>query len=368
MTRIGLVPAFLESGEVLLHIGPPKTGTTALQNSMAQARPALRQQGVMYPGKRFSHWRPSCSALGIATTAHPADPPVPPEVWQRFCAKLARRKDRAVVSSEQFADAEADLAVRIVSDLGGTGQVRILLTLRPLALILPSSWQQSLKSGAPKPMPGPLRKVKSRVVKPYDEWLRETLDGGNRTFWGRFDYAGLIQRWVDVVGADRVAVIVVDTSDPLRILRDAEQVIGVSEGTLKRVTTKTNRSLSYEEAALVRRWLVDLERGAPMPAERYHQWIRRGALWGLVDGRSPGADEHAIQTPQWALDQVNARTSQMIERISAAGVSVTGDLGDLLIQAAPSADPGEVNTVPVDVAIDLLMGLATMAAKDARSA
>ncbi|MBW4919582.1 hypothetical protein, partial [Klebsiella pneumoniae] len=111
----------------------------------------------------------------------------------------------------------------------------------PLALILPSSWQQSLKSGAPKPLPGPLRHAKSRVVKPYGEWLRETLDGKNATFWQRFDYAGLVQRWVDVVGADRVAVIVVDSADPLRILRDAEQVIGLTEGTLERVTTKTNR-------------------------------------------------------------------------------------------------------------------------------
>ena len=66
---------FLVGGEVLLHIGPPKTGTTALQHSLAQARPQLKAQGVLYPGKRFSHWTPSCSALGIATTAHPADPP-----------------------------------------------------------------------------------------------------------------------------------------------------------------------------------------------------------------------------------------------------------------------------------------------------
>lgn len=358
--------AFLQSGEVLLHIGPPKTGTTALQNSLAQARPALTAQGVLYPGKKFSHWTPSCSALGIATTAHPADPPVPPEVWQRFVGRVARRKDRAVVSSEQFADADPQLAARVVDDLGGPDTVRVLLTLRPLALILPSSWQQSLKSGAPKPLPGPLRHAKSRVVKPYDQWLQETLRGKNATFWGRFDYPGLLQRWADIVGPQRVAVIVVDSGDPLRILRDAEQVIGLTPDTLERVTTKTNRSLSYEEAALVREWLVRLERGAPMPAQQYHQWIRRGALWGLVDGRQPGADEHAIRTPQWAQDEVDARTRDMISAVGASGAQVYGDLEDLIVPAAPSADASaEVNTVPVDVAIQLLMGLATMAAKDA---
>lgn len=357
--------SFLAPGEVLLHIGPPKTGTTALQHSLAEARPALKAQGVVYPGKKFSHWTPSCSVLGIATTAHPADPPVPPQVWESFVARVARRKDRAVVSSEQFADAPVDLARRIIDDLGGPGTVRVLLTLRPLAMILPSSWQQSLKSGAPKPMPGPLRKVKSRLVKPYDEWLRETLDGKNATFWNRFDYAGLLRRWSGIVGPDRVAVIVVDSGDPLRILRDAEQVIGLAPDTLQRVTTKTNRSLSYEEAALVRRWLVQVEQNLPLSAQQYHQWIRRGALWGLVDGRQPGPDEHAIRTPDWALSAVNARTEAMTEAIEADGVAVYGQLGDLIVEQGPSATSGEVTTVPVDVAIELLMGLATMAAKDA---
>lgn len=356
--------SFLAPGEVLLHIGPPKTGTTALQNSLANARPALKAQGVLYPGKKFSHWTPSCSVLGIATTAHPADPPVPPEVWDRFVARVGRRKDRAVVSSEQFADASPELARRIVDDLGGPDKVRVLLTLRPLAMILPSSWQQSLKSGAPKPMPGALRKVKSRLVKPYDQWLRETLDGKNDTFWGRFDYAGLLRRWSAIVGSERVAVIVVDSGDPLRILRDAEQAIGLSADTLQRVTTKTNRSLSYEEAALVRQWLVQVEQKLPLPAQQYHQWIRRGALWGLVDGRQPGPDEHAIRTPDWALEAVDARTRSMIEAIRSDGVAVYGDLEDLIVGQAPTADPGEVNTVPVDVAIEMLMGLATMAAKD----
>jgi hypothetical protein len=214
-------------------------------------------------------------------------------------------------------------------------------------------------------MPGPLRRAKSRVVKPYDEWLRETLEGKNSTFWGRFDYAALIERWADIVGPQRVAVVMVASDDPLRILRDAEQVIGLQEGTLDTVVTKTNRSLTYEEAALVRQWLVQLERKLPMPAQQYHQLIRRGALWGLVDGRQPGTDEHAIRTPSWAQERVNARSREMIEQIHALDVHTIGTLEDLIVPAAVSADEqGEVATVPVDIAIQLLMGLATMAAKD----
>ena len=37
---------------------------------------------------------------------------------------------------------------------------------------------------------------------------------------------------------------------------------------------------------------------------------------------------------------------------------------DLLASAVPTATDGEVATVPVDVAIQLLMGLATMASRE----
>jgi hypothetical protein len=57
----------------------------------------------------------------------------------------------------------------------------------------------------------------------------------------------------------------------------------------------------------------------------------------------------------------------MIDEIQSMGVDVNGSLADLIIPEAPSANvDGDLNTVPVDVAIQLLMGLATMAAKDAK--
>lgn len=180
-------------------------------------------------------------------------------------------------------------------------------------------------------MPGALRKVKSRLVKPRTSgyarpWTARTTRfgagsttqvccGAGRRSWGPSGW--LSSSW--------------DSGDPLRILRDAEQAIGLSADTLQRVTTKTNRSLSYEEAALVRQWLVQVEQKLPLPAQQYHQWIRRGALWGLVDGRQPGPDEHAIRTPDWALEAVDARTRSMIEAIRSDGVAVYGDLEDLIV-------------------------------------
>ena len=40
---------------MLLHIGVHKTGTTAIQAALADARPELKAAGVAYPGKAAAH-------------------------------------------------------------------------------------------------------------------------------------------------------------------------------------------------------------------------------------------------------------------------------------------------------------------------
>ena len=41
----------LEAGTRLVHIGPHKTGTTAIQGALHLARERLAAQGVVYPGR-----------------------------------------------------------------------------------------------------------------------------------------------------------------------------------------------------------------------------------------------------------------------------------------------------------------------------
>ena len=40
----------LPDGTHLLHIGPQKTGSTAIQGALHEARDAIREHGVVYPG------------------------------------------------------------------------------------------------------------------------------------------------------------------------------------------------------------------------------------------------------------------------------------------------------------------------------
>ena len=219
---------------MLLHIGP-KTGTTALQNSLAAARigwpvatSSIRARRCRIGTRPAPYWD--------ATRRHQADPPVPiRELGQRLVRRVARRPGRAIVSSEGFADAEPEQIDRIVADLGRSA-VHVLITVRGLGAILPSTWQQDLKSGAPVPLPGVMARMKSRVVKPFDEWVAETLGDtrGKSLFWWRNDFSALAQRWAEAVGPDNVTVAVVSSDDPDRILRDAESLVGLPDRFLRR--------------------------------------------------------------------------------------------------------------------------------------
>ena len=56
-----MAAALLEPGTRLLHIGPHKTGTTAVQGALHLARERLAAEGVVYPGRgRQPLWSPRC--------------------------------------------------------------------------------------------------------------------------------------------------------------------------------------------------------------------------------------------------------------------------------------------------------------------
>src|SRR3954447_10177543 len=99
-------PTPLPERSVLVHIGMHKTGTTAMQTLLAQQRPSLLEQGVVYPGTGEDHHRLARSLTQQAVGAGGADKPPSPKVWAKFVADLAEEQRRTVISSEYFSVAE----------------------------------------------------------------------------------------------------------------------------------------------------------------------------------------------------------------------------------------------------------------------
>ena len=60
------VPSPVATPSVLLHIGPAKTGSTAMQHAMFQVREQLAEHGVHYVGSRPHEKEAGGIALGLA--------------------------------------------------------------------------------------------------------------------------------------------------------------------------------------------------------------------------------------------------------------------------------------------------------------
>jgi hypothetical protein len=261
-----MAAVLLEPGSRLLHIGPHKTGTTAIQGALHLARERLAAEGVVYPGRGRQPLWPI-----LAVTGQPALLGGPrPEIsyWDSLVRDVRAAGDqRVVLSSEFFAEADDATARRVIADLGGA-RVHVVVTLRSLTRILPSQWQQYLQNG---------------FHFGYLEWLEGILSEPPQTptpgFWRRHRHDALIARWAAENGPENLTVIVLDESDRLMLLRVFESMLGAVEH--------------------------------------------------MKDARRPSPDEPKIATPAWALARAAEISGEMAGRIDALGVNIVGDISSL---------------------------------------
>jgi hypothetical protein len=319
---------------VLLHIGPHKTGTTSIQTALHDARPAMAKHGVVYAGRSRQH---QMAALAI-TGSRGLSGDRPPRLadWQALVDAVADApEERVVVSSEFFDDARGDVAQRVVTELGGD-RVHVVVTLRPLAKILPSAWQQY---------------IRNRVRRPYDQWLDVMLNHPEDTwitpsFWNRHHHDRLVEEWASIVGPERLLVVVVDDADGGSLMRAFEQVLDLPSGLLQARRGYTNRSLTAEETELIRSINVAFhERG--WPAKLYNDLIRNGLVKEMQRNPAPPDAPHII-TPAWAVDRANEIAAMAAKRIEASGVRV---LGDLSILSSVHAEPPDEHVAATDITV-----------------
>jgi hypothetical protein len=338
-------------GAVLVHIGPPKTGTTSLQGALHERRSELHDHGVVYPGTTRRHKRPGFALL--------KERDVPISEWHDLAAEVREARDaRVCVSTENFARARRRQVRTIVQDLGAD-RVHMVVTARRLDRLMPSAWQQ---------------RIKDRVeTLPYPEWVDRVLDpqrpkGPSATFWRHHDLGATIAHWRQMIPADRIIVIAADESDRSQILRVFEGLLALPEGWLQsaaeavssgavapgRAQYVSNTSLSYERVELLRRLNVALESLGPetSPRRRLVADLRRGVFAGP---REP-SETTMPGLPAAALARVAELNEQRNQAVLAAGVRIVGDLGRLTV---PVDDPAEEmipppTTVPIGVAVEAM--------------
>ena len=342
-----LVPP-LPDGSTLVHIGPYKTGTTAMQAALWEARPALAEHKVAYPGEA-AHEIDASMAVALGHVYAGKNLEIYRERWFELVAAMKAARPRVgVLSSEVYCEATEEGARTVLDALGP--QAHVVITVRPIVRLLGSQWQQYTQN-----IPVPT----------YDAWLQAILgqsgepESGTITpsFWRRHRHDRLVERWAGLVGGDRVTVVVVDDRDHRGLPAAFEGLLGLPEGLLRPPADKTNRSLTFAEATLMQE-LVGRTSQPPWASPDHGRFVRFGAARGL-QAAPPDPSAERLLTPAWAVDRALEIGAGMAARIAASGARIIGDL-DLLSDRALAPAEGEnapVSAIDPGAAAALAVGI-----------
>lgn len=327
----------LPTGSVLVHLGPHKTGSSALQSTLHHQRADLLAHGVLYPGTDQRHYRAEWALTGRQPRGTHR---VPAERWDELVEEVrSSSADRVCISSEGFAAADQAAVEKLVGDLGAD-RVHVLLAARRLDRLLPSAWQQRVQG--------------SHERRTYETWLREVLDGDQergprRKFWRNQDLDVMLRRWTAALPPERVLVLVVDEDDRSAQLRTFEQLLGLPTGLLV-PGPHENRSLTYDRIELFRQINeVFDERGW---SHRHRlKLVTRGLLVGLLGADRETSERRLPDLPRWATGPVAELSDARIDAVRSSGARILGDPDRLRLphRDFPDDVPEEPEDIPIGV-------------------
>lgn len=183
--------------KIIIHIGQPKTGTTALQRALIRNRRPLLRQGFLYPKPKFGNNHgvltvPFARGVQRSMVAHLGKDyqqarQVGMDHWRAVAAEAARNPDTTLVLSSEFFFAAPDLGQLpgLIGELFGTeAQIEFVAYLRTPSEHFISLVQQKLKASHKLPPPGHgrLKRLKDlALIAPVHvrKFARDTLTDGD---------------------------------------------------------------------------------------------------------------------------------------------------------------------------------------------
>ncbi|CAM3483902.1 hypothetical protein NODU109028_19055 [Nocardioides dubius] len=297
-----------------LHIGLLKTGTTFLQDGLWMHKEELGRRGVLVPGRhRRRHLIASLDLRDDPKLARRAGDVSTP--WQDLVDE-AREWDghAAVISHEFFAPAAVEHIQRAADSVGEL-ELHVVITARVLTELAPSLWQEWVKNGGQRGIEGFPGKA---AFDPHDEWG-----------WAAFDLADVLERWSQVVPAERIHIL------PMRA--GAGRTADIWERFLEMLDVAPAELPAPEEAVNVSLGVVEIEalRRINMRLEDFDtagdrsRWIRTY----LASTVMPNERER-FRPSEKRWNRLVAKAQHAVQILEGADYDVRGDLADLVPEVA----------------------------------
>lgn len=197
--------------DLFIHIGPHKTGTTAIQTAFAKQAAALRRQGVLYPKCNWSYPAQHQLAFAMKDKLNPAtgDRPDFTTELNALCRALKKsRLPRAFISSEEFFAAPPARIKALKDALPVTSTTILAFPRRPDAFLISCYNQKTKQVGN-----GFCTPIKHFIPKPRD-------------IAPEIDYRAWISGWADVYGDANIHLRAYESGTPFE---HVTRVLNVTE-------------------------------------------------------------------------------------------------------------------------------------------
>ncbi len=302
----------MAKSKVLIHIGGPKTGTTAIQTALAENRHALRERGILYPGTGKNQQASLFPLKRIAGYENFVSGD--PSLWQQLVDEVNQWEGVVVLSSEVLISVPMDVINEIVDTIG-TSQIEILITGRSLHELVVSQWQESVKAGDTIS----LREYANEIARGPKNATDSSL-----IFWLVADYVTPIQRWSQRLGIEYIIVQCVDTAQPDETLRSFEQIAEIPSGLLGTSSQNpVNQSLTYAEAELIRSCNQILLQDS---ASNHHYSTLKPQFRRKLTSQLPHEDGAKIELPTSYYESIATFVNTEVQCIVNLGAIIHGDI------------------------------------------
>ncbi len=316
---------------VFVHIGLHKTGTTYLQNLMRANVTAMAAQGVEFswgkdrPVQAFAVWD-----LQGRRPRDGRDNRIAGQ-WQALVdATNVSGQPTALISEERLSLCTLRQIRRCVHSFPDS-EVHVVVTVRDLARVAVSAWQEEVKNDNTwtwEEFAASVRDMAQRATNPA------------RGFWLRQDVVKICEAWETAVPAERIHVITVPPSgsSPGLLMERFASVVGFDPDALSKPPPWNNENMGTAATEVVRR--VNARLGGRLNQAQHDQVVKM-SLAKMLARRSERA---RTGIPEDDLPWVTDRAQTVIGGLRSHGYPVVGDLEELLPQQPQGARrPGEVS-------------------------